>query len=239
MSVNFARSTISWGGESHGIFHLKSLLTVCQSRDKLEREVIGLGEAVLAGNVYRAKSLLKQPTYIFQLLGSIHRQWIYRTYISPFGHPEGIESGKNPDGCFDTYGEPLFQNGFDLSVATTPGREIEEADLLCATRDLGLFSAVMQLCIEGQRFVVEFPITHINVRAKDSLWQVETGPVVFPILRNGEKNVEFLPCFLHFNRLDQVDVFFDYPFGRRSEGLNTSSVLEGVDCEVKLYILQD
>ena len=42
-----------------------------------------------------------------------------------------------------------------------------------------------------------------------------------------------------FTSQNSVEIFFDYPFGRRSKGFNISSVLEGVNCDVKLYVLQD
>ena len=238
MPVNFSRSTISWGGESRGVFQLKSLLTICRDHNESESEVIGLGEAVIAGNVYKADGLLKQPAYIFQLVGSTHRQWIYRTYIAPSCELEETESGEGTGGTYDTSGTPLFKEGLQLSLETSPAKYIKDPNLLCDIEDLSSLSAVIHLCAQGEKFVVEFPITHINLQAKDSLWQVETGPALFPVRKNtGKGQTEFVPCFFHFNRLDKVDVFFDYPFGRRSKVMNIPSVLEGVNCQVKLYFL--
>ena len=63
------------------------------------------------------------------------------------------------------------------------------------------------------------------------MWQVETGPVLFPVITKNSNSFEYLPSFVHFNGLEKIDVFFDYPYGIRSINQN----VEGIPCAIELY----
>ena len=49
--------------------------------DEEKTNTYGLGQSVLAGNMYSEKGLLKQPPYLFQVAGNALEQRIYRTFI--------------------------------------------------------------------------------------------------------------------------------------------------------------
>ena len=68
------------------------------------------------------------------------------------------------------------------------------------------------------------------------MWQVETGPVLFPIFEDKVPNdLEFLPCFTHFNRFDKLDVFYDYPFSSRRNQINNKGIMQGMDCKIEMF----
>ena len=64
------------------------------------------------------------------------------------------------------------------------------------------------------------------------MWQVETGPILMPNFEEKEAgNLELLPCFIHFNSFDKLDVFYDYPFGfRRNKG-----IMQSIDCKIEIF----
>ena len=67
---------------------------------------------------------------------------------------------------------------------------------------------------------LEFPINHVNINSEIRRWQIETGPILFPIINKEKKSYEYLPSFVHFNDLNRLDVFYDYPYGVRSGDLD-------------------
>ena len=79
--VDFINSNIGWGGPSQGIFCLISLLIYKVKEEEDIKELFGLSQAVLAGNMYSDKELLKQPPYMFQVSGSISKQKIYNIHF--------------------------------------------------------------------------------------------------------------------------------------------------------------
>ena len=79
--INFSRSHMQWGGASKGIFKLVAVLSVNKEGSPESKIVYGLGQSVLAGNMYVEKGLLKQPPYLFQVAGSINEQYVFRTLI--------------------------------------------------------------------------------------------------------------------------------------------------------------
>ena len=82
----------------------------------------------------------------------------------------------------------------------------------------------------GTNFYIEFPINHINISRNLNLWQAETGPVLFPSY-NKTKDIKFLPSFLMFNNFNQIDVFYDYPFGERKK----KQYLKSLKCKIEIF----
>ena len=78
--TNFNDSFIGWNGEEKGKFKLNSILKIKHLNGKIE--TFGMGEGVIACNVYQKKNLIKSPQYFFQLIGNKERQKILRTDIN-------------------------------------------------------------------------------------------------------------------------------------------------------------
>jgi len=63
---------------------------------------------------------------------------------------------------------------------------------------------------------LEFPVKHINLQRTQRFFQVETGPVLFPTKISSAADVnqsmpEFNPAFIHFNRLDEIEITLKVP----------------------------
>ena len=67
------------------------------------------------------------------------------------------------------------------------------------------------------------------------MWQIETGPVLFPVIKKETTSFEYLPSFVHFNGLEKLDVFYDYPYGIRSVNMYRKGIIESIPCAIELY----
>ena len=99
------------------------------------------------------------------------------------------------------------------------------------------FTAKVQIEYYRLSCSVEFPVNHINVKPEIQMWQVETGPVLFPIFEDYmPSNLELLPSFIHFNSFDKLDLFYDHPFNLRRNQIKNNGIMEGIDCKIKMFI---
>ena len=176
---------------------------------------------------------MKEPPYLFQVAGNKNQQIIYRSDI-PFlktGFTAwNIQRKKVLDNKLSSHFNEFFLNIIKKSVKKISSyKDIEKYF------KLNDFSALIKIYdFNNFNFQIEFPINHINIFPKDKKWQVETGPVLFPIYKKLIKNnYKFLPSFLHFNKFDSIDIFYDYPFGYRSK---KNYILSDFKCEVELYV---
>ena len=66
------------------------------------------------------------------------------------------------------------------------------------------------------------------------MWQVETGPILFPNLNKNQDLPDHLPSFIHFNSFNKLDIFYDYPLGLRTFDLENKGVVSGLPCDIQL-----
>ena len=223
--VDFNCSNLSWGGVSQGTFKLVSLINYGEKDNDKNLHVLGLSQIVMAGNMYAKKNLLKQPPYLFQVAGSLQKQIIFRSYIS-----DDIKNNQ----INDSYGNPLFED-FDLNIIQKKGISISTFEEINTNFIKNQFSAKVIIHINNQRTFIEFPINHININSNSKHWQVETGPILFPVKRKKESLFNYLPCFIHFNNFKTMDVFFDYPFGLRGIESKNKGILKSIPCKIELF----
>jgi|TARA_B100002003_G_scaffold153748_1_gene142584 hypothetical protein len=230
--VDFNRSNLHWGGASKGIFKIVAVLT--KGRD--ESITYALGQSVLAGNMYVEKALLKQPAYMFQVVGSSSEQSIYRTFI-PDQKTKVFPAWKHKKNCIgDTYGDPLFEE-FYIDIQREPAKTVSDYDDIEELYRFNSFTAKVTLNNHCKLFIqMEFPINHINVMRDKKMWQIETGPVLFPVSEELYINqINLIPGFVHFNNFKTIDVFCDYPFGYRSKSMRDGGVYENLSGEIEIY----
>ena len=226
--TDFNRSSICWLGDSKGIFKLISTLTYY---DQLNNKIIyGLGHSVLAGNVYNQNNLVKVPYYTFQVFGNNKKQKILRTDLinNKFKSTNIFKKRKKTNNInFDK----IFEN-FKLIIKKRKNNKISSFKNIYKNFDNNNFtSKVKFINFNNLIFEIEFPINHINVLLLKKKWQVETGPVLIPLIsKNNEFN--FLPCFVFFNSFNSMDIFYDYPFGARNK---KNFHVKNVNCEIELY----
>ena len=213
--IDFSQSSLGWFNSSKGIFRLVSTLKVKKDKGK-QFTTYGLGQSVLAGNMYVEKNLLKKPPYLFQVAGNHDQQIIYRSDI-PYIKKNLITWNIRCKKVLDNKLSPHF-NEFRLNIINSSVKKVSSYKDIEKYFKLNKFSALIKIYdFNDLNFQIEFPINHINIFPKEKKWHVETGPVLFPINKRFlNKSYKFLPSFLHFNKFDSIDLFYDYPFGYRS-----------------------
>ena len=231
--IDFSRSNIYWDGPSRGIFKLVSTLQVKKTKSSKGEKTYGLGESVLAGNMYVSDGLLKEPSYFFQVAGSTDEQYIFRTFMPNQKRMTFPGWGNKLTQTGDTWRKPSKE--FHVVIKKMPFKVVKEYDAIEAAFYFNNFTARIQFDLNGLHYTVEFPINHINVNPEIKKWQVETGPVLFPIIEDAaQRDFAFLPSFTHFNSLNKMDIFYDYPFGNRNEKLKNKGIYKNMICEIEL-----
>ena len=232
--IDFSKSSIYWEGPSKGIFKLVSVLKISSVNTLKDEDTYGLGESVLAGNMYVSDGLLKQPPYLFQVAGSNDSQTIFRTFLTELNSKKSLRRTKKNYLANDTLRPPPTEFRVDIK------KELSDLvmDFVSIEKKFYLnnFTAIVQFNLNELNFSAEFTVNHINLKSENKMWQVETGPVLLPILEDTtESELQFLPCFLHFNSFKKVDIFFDYPFGKRNRNFKNGGVMQGVNCKIEMY----
>ena len=228
-TVDFSKSSVSWLGESTGIFKLASILSVFY---KGKADTFALTENVLAGNVYAKKGLIKNPPYLFQLVASNKYQKILRTDLD--NDISGIPGQKiSRRRLLDTEGN-LFKDGLDIDIQYKLGNSVSTFYEIkkCSTA----FSLNGRLSIDTNQhnFTIEFPIRHLNTNMEKKKWQVETGPILFPVFAENKKKYSLSPSFLFFNSLHTADIFLDYPLKRRTFSQYQDNLVSDLKCKITL-----
>lgn len=212
--TDFNKSSIGWFGQSNGIFKLASILTYY---DDLNNQVTyGLSQSFLAGNVYNKKNLIKNPSYMFQVLGNRNKQKILRTDLpnKKFNLFKIFNKRKN---IYDTNLSKIFDD-FKLEISKREAiKLISFDDIYKFFNENNVISKVKFHNFQNLDFEIEFPINHFNVTSNIKKWQIETGPILLPSFKKKEKNFDVLPSFIMFNKFSSLDIFYDYPFGLRNK----------------------
>ena len=231
--TDFNKSSIGWFGQSKGKFKLASILTYY---DKLNNQVTyGLSQSVLAGNVYRKNNLIKNPSYMFQVFGNRNKQKILRTDLQnkKFDLFKIFNKRKN---IFDTELSKIFDD-FQLEISKREAVRLTSFnDIYKFFNENNLISKIKFHKFQNLNFEIEFPINHLNVTSNMKRWQIETGPILFPLFKKKERKFKILPSFVIFNKFNSIDIFYDYPFGLRNK---KHSYLKNIECEIEIYSLQN
>lgn len=198
-TINFCNSTISWvtrQEQSFGLFQVDARLSTSTVSNNIS-EVYYLLSGVMAGNMYTSGTVIKSPTYHFQAVLSAQHFKIFRIYTDSTNDK-------------DTYGklEEVFAK-VDLMIDTKPYDRLKEVESIKnAIQNQHKINVAMQLKHLPQvNVLLEFPVKHININHKETLWQVETGPVVIPNI-DFEKNpsIENLVlAYTNFNKNNEAE----------------------------------
>ena len=161
---------------------------------------------MLAGNVYGTADLAIKPAYLFQIVASQKRNTIYRTYLKH--RPERDSSGKNT-GSFKE---------MNIRVARQPAESLTTFEAIEQHFDRhSRLSARISLVQQANIAVeIEFPVKHLNLQRANKCFHVETGPILFPTTihpgwATDESMPAFNPAFIHFNRLDLMEITLRVP----------------------------
>ncbi len=227
--IDFNKSSIGWLGQSKGEFKLASILNYYDDRNN--QVTYGLSQSVLAGNVYSSNNLIKNPSYIFQVLGNHNKQKILRTDL-PNKKFDLFRIFNKRKKIYDTKLSKIFDNFKFKIIKREAIRLISFNDIYKFLNVNNVISKIKFSNFQNLNFEIEFPINHLNVNSNIKKWQIETGPILFPLFKKKGKNFDLSPCFVIFNNFDSIDIFYDYPFGLRNK---KNTYFKNIKCEIEIY----
>jgi len=231
--IDFSKSNIFWDGPSKGIFKLVSVLILNLGNSETTETTFGLGESVLAGNMYVSEGLLKQPPYLFQVAGSTEEQYIFRSILP------NQKKSKIPSWFINKVGDTHQKDFFDefyLDLKKCRAKSVMNYDEIEKCFYDNNFTVKIQIDSIEFNCSIEFPVNHINIKPEIKMWQIETGPILMPNFEEKEAgNLELLPCFTHFNSFNKLDVFYDFPFGFRRDQIINKGIMQSIDCKIEMY----
>lgn len=206
--IDFQRSSVTWlgaTGESYGRFALESLCFL-RHEPTASTAFYCLGAQVLAGHVYGTDGLVMKPAYLFQIAASQDNHAMFRTYLR---HRSASDSsGRNADKFKEMNLRVVKQCNVVLHDFAAIDQHFDKNSR---------FSARITLPQKDATVVeVEFPVKHINMQKARRLFQIETGPILFPTrIRSGWHSdgsmPDFNPAFIHFNCFDWIEVTLNVP----------------------------
>lgn len=229
--IDFRSSSVSWLGESVGTFKIASVLEIF--RPDGTKELFALTENVLAGNVYAKQKLIKSPPYLFQLIMSKNYQKIMRTDLDNhlfWFFPKRAFRNK----VRDTEGK-IFRDRTHFNLKYRKSRINDVDDIFL--KNLVKFDRTARLSFSKNQieFSAEFPIRHLNTKSHSKEWQVETGPVLFPVFSKKVNKIELVPSFVFFNSLSFVDILLDYPTKKRNIHGYVENMINNFRCSIEMF----
>lgn len=239
--VDFQRSSIRWvtrAEKSMGAFQLEAVVRLWTDAGAPPK-LFALGAAVMAGNMYAEGGLCKNPPYMFQVAGGGGEHTIFRTDLSPrwsnivkklCGRSK-IQDTAGPNGqTFDAFDIHLEMDGAKFV------RDYEEIAEHFSRQDS--FSCRITIdSTSAEKMELEFPVKHLNLLPSRQMWQLETGPVLFPRQGDSANTVAgFLPYFVHANRFDCADFSSDFPFPPGASLRASSGKAGKIPCQLQLLV---
>jgi hypothetical protein len=205
--IDFTRSRLVWTTKagSSGYWRLiASASLISPTHQALDQFV--LAPAVMAGDVYGSGRLLKEPPFSFQIFASRQQHTIVREPGISTVPAVTADSTASNDSVFEKLAIHVAEANRN---AIDPHKLSDEA--VSASWPL---TANVELCRpNGDRWVLNFPVNHINIAAIDGkgAFQVETGPILVPhslISSTSPASVMggFAIGYVFFNQFDRIDL---------------------------------
>lgn len=239
--VDFSNSKLFWNhgsDNSHGVFNVESVLRKYNKNNELINTFV-LGAGVLAGNMYVSGSLVKNPSYFFQVAASEDMNVIYRTNTLETEKWRKFLNINRGSGTFDTYNNDFESLEFNLGTEECVEVGLIYSDISMHYLRLHNFTCKIYVNKIDECYELEFPVKHINISPEKEMFQVETGPILIFDSHGSNKTsarVErLIPSFVHFNNSKYADFSIDFPYGVRSSKDRGSFNVERLNCEVKLF----
>lgn len=222
-AVDFERARISWTTKAGVDGSWRVIATACPQNPA---DCIYLAPAVMAGDIFGAGRLPRDPPYSYQLVATRDRHGIVRE----------DEASGNRDNEADN--AAVFSS-FDIH-APRHGADPIAIGALDAATIARRWPLSARLTVRGKgdtSWNLEFPVGHINTRAGEaSAFQVESGPVLIP-----RDTVEIADAsvvggcymaYVFFKGNSQVDLLAWGPAGTSRRSFVRFARIEGVATEL-------
>ena len=208
--INFNKSHLHWithSEASNGWFLIDAVMT-WQPISQKESMRFVLAAGVPAGRMYADHGpLLKKPSYSFQMIaGIVEHTIIRRSLISKQLHDNDCQpdtSEKN---------EIIFSS-LQWHLNYCPAKTIQPKDLAKLHRFPPNLNAIVELNFEEGLLSIQFPVRHWNHCGNPTKWQIETGPLLWPLEQQSfiaNPLTKWLtPAWIHANKSDLVTISGD------------------------------
>ena len=206
-AIHFATSHLHWitsSEASHGWFLLDAFLEWSPKGHQQPLPFV-LGAAVAAGRMYAPSGpLLKQPPYSFQLIAGHLEHTIQRRALD---HKQPYV----PSDSTQPHNQTFIALSWELSSCLA--RPLKLEDLATIPHPPPTLNILVELEHDEGFLRLQAPLRHWNHRSHPSGWQLETGPVLWPLdleAFTAEPNTSWLtPAWIHSNHAGRVTMSSD------------------------------
>lgn len=203
-AIRFAASHLHWltlAEASHGWFQLDALLEWWPPDPQPPLQFV-LAAAVPAGHMYAPSGpLLKQPPYSFQLIAGHQGHTILRRPLDA-NQPAVPGNSSHPH-------EETFQT-LSWQLSHAPAQPLPPDALAALASALPILNLVLEWRHHGGLLRVQAPLRHWNHRAEPAGWQIETGPLLWPLDRlafaDAPSSAGLTSAWLHANQAGRVSI---------------------------------
>lgn len=200
--IHFPSSYLHWithGEASHGCFQLDAVLDWFPPAHEQPISYI-LAAAVPAGRMYATSGpLLKQPPYSFQMIAGHLEHSIQRRALD---HNQPCVPPDNTQPHNQTF------NALSWRLNSCLAKPLRPESLAEIPHPLPMLNVVIDLEHKGGLLQLQAPLRHWNHRSNPSVWQIETGPVLWPLdleaFTAEPKSSLLTPAWIHSNQAGRV-----------------------------------
>ena len=201
-AIHFNSSYLHWithAESSHGYFQLDAVLDWYPPGHKKAISYV-LTADVPAGRMYAASGpLLKQPPYSFQMIAGHLEHSIQRRALD-HNQPNVPPDNSQP------HNQTFKALSWELRACLA--RKLQPASLAAIPHPLPTLNIVIELERKDGLLRLQAPLRHWNYRNNPSGWQIETGPVIWPMnleAFTADPNTSWLtPAWIHANHAGRV-----------------------------------
>jgi hypothetical protein len=243
--IDFQNSNIRWithAEKSMGTFQVEAIARLWLDELR-EPKLFALGAAVLAGNMYVDGKLCKDPPYLFQVASGMGEYGIFRTALS-FKLFDTVKRVLGLANAPDSFGliESKFES-FNINLKMEAAETLQSYNEVAQHYVRGdVFTCLITIMDSAKgRLELEFPVKHLNLLQGRQIWQMETGPILFPcaseyIPSESSQLSDFLPYFVHANKHDCADFSPDFPFLKIASQRGLMAYGGVKQCKVQLLV---
>ena len=174
-AIRFAVSHLHWltrAEGSHGWFQIDSFLEWFPAAPKPPLQFV-LAAAVPAGRMYASNGpLLKQPPYSFQLIAGHQEHTILRRPFDANQPGVPADSSQPHNHTFE---------GLSWKLSFADAQRLQPEDLATWPAPYPYLNLLLEWRHHGGLLRLQAPLRHWNHRAKPAGWQIETGPLLWPL----------------------------------------------------------
>jgi len=206
-AIHFAGSQLHWltrAEGSHGWFQLDSFLEWLPATPQQHLDFV-LAAAVPAGRMYATNGpLLQQPPYSFQLIAGPNEHTILRRPLE--ARPPAV-----PADSSQPHGPTFHALSWQLSHA--PAQQLPPEALPALPSPPPILNLLLEWRHRSGLLRLQAPLRHWNHRAEPAGWQIETGPLLWPLDRiafpEAPSSAGLTTAWLHANQAGRVNMSGD------------------------------